>query len=304
MPWAASNSIPQEALQAIINDFALGQFEQATWAGGYSNQNYFVTTTTGDFLVKFLLNERVEINKEFVYLERLQQHHYPAAYYLKAPNGSYLWEGHERRAVLEKRLAGQPPTRQDNVCWLIGAQLARLHALPYAGLPATRNVLSREYLTHGMALAQQSFDRELLVPLIDAYEQIAQLPYEQLPYGIQHGDPTRNNCLFAQETFVALLDWEEVGTGPVLIDMAVAILSCCYRYQGAGNAVREERWYRSFLSGYTSQRPLTALEEKYLPLASRYAALVFSLWGLLQFGLYYPDQKLLQGWLHPAIQVL
>jgi Putative homoserine kinase type II (protein kinase fold) len=302
MPWVASNTLPLAEIQVLVRDFRLGQLEQITWAGGYSNQNYFVTTTKGEFLVKFLLNTRVEIAKEFLYLARLKQQHYPAAYYLAAPDGTYLWEGIQRRAVVEQRLPGQPPVRQDDVCRLIGAQLARLHMIPYTDLPQTRNDLSRAYIADGIAQAQSVFAPEMLAPLLAAYEQVMELPYEQLPTSIQHGDPTRNNCLFEQGRFVAWIDWEEVGRGPALLDMAIAVLSCCYRYEEDGHAQREESWYRSFLSGYTEPRPLTALEEASLPLALRYAALVLSLWNLLQFGIYYPDQELLQGWLHPAIE--
>src|SRR5262249_20080864 len=49
---------------------------------------------------------------------------------------------------------------------------------------------------------------------------------DQLTYGVLHGDPTPDGFrLDADSGRVALLDWDSAGTGPLVYDLACAVLS-------------------------------------------------------------------------------
>lgn len=303
MAWGKDEALPHEELHAIASFFHIGRLLEARWAGGYSNKNYVVTTDAGEFLVKFLFNQRVDICKEIVYTTYLKQHGFPTVDYLVSPTGSLLWEVGGARAVVEKKLPGQPPPQSDHVCRVMGTHLARLHTLPLADLPPTNSDLGKDYVRVGLQRARSVFDERTLHPLLVASERLSHFQVVRLPQSIVHGDPTRHNCLFSGESLVSLIDWEEVGISAALLDTAVAILSFCYQYAGPTRPHLEISWYHSFLEGYQKIRPLTQQEEEQLASALHYAALVISIWGLLQFGIYYPDQALLQDWLHPALEI-
>lgn len=301
MPWGKDEPLPTRALASVARAFHLGEMRRCAWAGGYSNKNYFIETPSGEFLVKFLVNPRIDIEREMAYLEHLKRAAFPASYYLSYAPGAFCLELDDRIAVVQPKLAGQPPPKGVEACRVIGGHLARLHSLPYEGLPATRSDFGAGYVEQALALARQVFDPATLRPITYAYEaRLSSFPLTRLPQSIIHGDPTRHNSLFQAGELVALVDWEEVGVSASLVDMAMAMLSYCYRYQGA-TATLEPVWYEGFLDGYTRVRPLTLDEETHIADALQYAALITSLWGLLQFGVYYPDKALLADWLHPAL---
>jgi Ser/Thr protein kinase RdoA (MazF antagonist) len=293
----------ENILDACAAFFDLGQVQYTLLAGGYSNQNFFIRTERGEFLVKLMCNPRAHILREIAYLERLRQYAFPVSLYLRAPSGAYYWEDAQsgKRVVVQKRIAGQPPEQSAEMCRVIGAHLARLHTLPADNLPVTRSNLDQTYVQQSMAIVQATFDAEMLRPLLAANERLADFPWEQLPHSITHGDLTRHNCLFYRGDLTALVDWEEVGVNVALLDLAVCLLSCCYRYHGEMGIELVPAWYDSLLLAYRHVRTLSALEERWLGAALWQAAVIISLWGLLQFGIYTPDAGLLRDWLHPLL---
>ncbi len=51
---------------------------------------------------------------------------------------------------------------------------------------------------------------------------------QQLPKGILHSDIFPDNALFEGEDLVAIIDWEEICYGELLIDIAMTVVGCCY----------------------------------------------------------------------------
>ncbi|GHO47954.1 phosphotransferase [Ktedonospora formicarum] len=301
MPWGRDEPLPMEELTAVAGTFRLGEIRASAWAGGYSNKNYLIETSEGEFLVKFLLNPRIDIDNEIIYLEYLKRTSFPASYYLPYQPGVFRSEIAGRHVVVQPRLKGLPPEKNAESCRDIAAHLACLHSLPTEGLPPTRSNLGASYVEDALTLAGSVFDAATLQPVTRAYQRLQSFPITRLPQSIVHGDATRHNTLFHAGRFVALVDWEEVGISASLMDLAMSMLSYCYRYR-EGTATLDTALQAAFLDGYTHVRPLTSLENDCLNEALQYMALIVSLWGLLQFGVYYPDPSLLDGWLHPALQ--
>jgi len=78
-----------------ISDFAeLGRIKEINKAGGIANDNYFITTNKGEYFIKINL-EKFDFNdklQEQAYLERLQQHDFPAVSYYRSPTGDFIYQ--------------------------------------------------------------------------------------------------------------------------------------------------------------------------------------------------------------------
>src|SRR5262249_6206767 len=128
------NEVPKQ-LEAIAQYFGLGQIHSAIRLGGYANKNYLLTTSVGNFVVKILLNhKRTDLEQEFLYLKKLEEHQFPAAYYLPSPHGSFLYQNDELLAAVLPKKEGQVPEKSQLVNQELGLYLARLHLLPVDGL--------------------------------------------------------------------------------------------------------------------------------------------------------------------------
>src|SRR5205807_727255 len=99
-----------------------------------------------------------------------------------------------------------------------------------------------------METAKHHCDIRMLHELAVAYKEVGTFRPERFPQSIVHGDPTQSNCLFDKDMFVAWIDWEEVGVGASLLDLALSIVSFCHCYQGPTLAVWKPEWSTHFLA--------------------------------------------------------
>jgi len=98
------------------------------------------------------------------------------------------------------------------------------------------------------------------------------VPDAGLPSGIVHADLFRDNVLFVpgEARVAALIDFQMVGRGPWLFDLAVILLDAGW---GEGGVVGDRA--RALLRGYRTVRPVTGEEYRSLPDFLRRAALRF-----------------------------
>src|SRR5581483_4892991 len=110
MSWLDDPANLQAILTTTTTYFGLGAPLSWQRTTGNANKNYFVTTDKGEFLIKLLLNHpREDVEKELVYLQRLQQHGFPAAYYLAAPDGSLFYQYENTPIAVQPKLPGSRP---------------------------------------------------------------------------------------------------------------------------------------------------------------------------------------------------
>jgi len=77
---------------------------------------------------------------------------------------------------------------------------------------------------------------------------------EDLPRGVVHGDLFRDNLRFEGETLVSVLDWESAADGPLVLDLAVAMLALSYGDQFAWDDAA------ALTAAYRAERPLSEAE--------------------------------------------
>src|SRR5947209_3755209 len=101
----------KQKLADIARHFELGSITSTPCRAMGTNQNYFITTTRGQFLVKLIVNAPLEeIAQGLPYLDRLEEYNYPAAaYYIKASDGSAIYKNADTGAVVLRKLKGKMP---------------------------------------------------------------------------------------------------------------------------------------------------------------------------------------------------
>jgi len=265
-------------LEAISSYFGLGSVLSQQRIGGHANENYLVTTEAGEFIFKRILNYPLDVlQQEMIYLQRLKEHAYPAAYYLSSPQGPSFYQNQNMVVVVQRKLAGSIPERSTTANREFGFHLARLHLLPTHALPNKRSWMNANYLSEALTTAQQYANAQEIGRFLKVYEQVRHFQPDTLPQSIIHGDATLYNCLFVGDRLSALLDWEEMTIGAPLLDIAMTILMFCFVKR-----VFQPALLTSLLDGYMQIRPLMKEELEQLEVAIKHAGLMISLFFLLQ----------------------
>ncbi|HJO42834.1 MAG TPA: phosphotransferase, partial [Candidatus Thalassarchaeaceae archaeon] len=115
---------------------------------------------------------------------------------------------------------------------------------------------------------QQNLDSEFIDLLKMEMNSLQGSLFDRLPQGIIHGDLFPDNVLGSNGEISAILDFEEVCTGPKAFDLVMSFVG--FGWEG-GEPV-EERW-TALLQGYESVRPLSNNEKIALGDLHRYATL-------------------------------
>ncbi len=121
MNWSLDDEVLQKKLVAVARYFEFGSLLSSRRAGGYANTTYFVTTDKGEYVIKWFLPAKLEkLQQELLYLQRLKQHGFPAAYYYQAPDDASIYQQGNDIAVAMKKLPGRHPhpTKEVKKCAL------------------------------------------------------------------------------------------------------------------------------------------------------------------------------------------
>lgn len=293
---AVFTSVDAAALEAFLAQFDLGRC--TGFAGidaGIENTNYFVSTTTGDYVLT--LFERLDAQALPFYLDLLSHlavRGLPVPAPQRDQRGDCLLTLMGKPAILVNRLAGAsvfaPNATQ---CEEMGARVAQLHlaSRDYSGQQPNPRGLSwwREVAPalrpHLPVDQRQLFDEELAAQL----QFHASKEYAQLARGAVHADLFRDNVLITGEQITGIIDFYFAGVDTYLFDLAVCVNDWGIDPQ-KGDWQPELR--DALLKGYERLRPLSDLERNCWPLALRAAAFRFWVSRLYDWHLPRPAQTL------------
>lgn len=288
-----SDHAPNVSFAAIARHFALGKVHTATRMPG-TNQNYQVTTDGGTYLFKILANTTLEdVLNGLPFLQRLEEHGFPAALYRQAPNGEVFYHSPSGDVVVLPCLPGSMPTPSVAVNREVGIALAKLHQVPCDDLPAKRHWLDARYLPEALEAATQFYGAGRLQETRKAFHALKHFQPAAFPQSIVHGDLDPSNCLFAGEHLVAFVDWQEVGVSAALLDFASTVLGFCFvEHPQDLRTAFNPHFYAALYEGYVSVRPFYAKEKAHLGDALRYVGLTQPIWSLLNWEQYHPGQEM------------
>ncbi|THV23504.1 phosphotransferase enzyme family protein [Glycomyces paridis] len=243
--------------------------------GGEDNENHRVPAEGGDVVVRRYRHSGPEkIRAELRLVAHLAARGYPTPAPLLA-HGEPLLEADLPVAVFPWVPGDVPGAMTAPLAERAGALLARLHLLtadwdddrvPVLDRPAILRDATETAPPLTGADTWRTATRRFLADRADDLDRLS-----RLPSGPLHHDLHRHNLLVADGEVTAVLDFDELNRGPVVIDLARAL-------QYAALDTPDLRLPRTIadaaLTGYEAVRPLSPDERALLPLALDLAGLV------------------------------
>ncbi|QEA12241.1 homoserine kinase [Comamonas flocculans] len=276
---AVFTPVTESEASALLQRLSLGTLVALRGIeGGIENTNYFLTSSSGQYVLTLFERLAHEQLPFYLYLmKHLAQAGIPVPDPQGDAQGDILFTVCGKPAALATRLSGSSQLAPgERHCAALGAMLARMHlaARDYEreqpnlrGLPWW-NATAPEVLPHLDAAQAQLLQSEL------AYQNhVAEsAAYAALPRGPVHADLFRDNAMFEGEALTGIFDFYFAGVDTWLFDLAVALNDWCVDLPtGRHEAAR----FEALLGAYQGVRPLTRHERVLLPAMLRAGALRF-----------------------------
>ncbi|MDP2247558.1 MAG: homoserine kinase [Nitrosomonadales bacterium] len=280
-------TVTEAQLRIWLGNFPLGELlELKGIASGITNTNYFVTTTTGRYvLTLFEKNTAEELPYFLDLMSHLAEHDIPCPAPVRMHDGKSLGMLNEKPAALVTCLRGkslEQPSPQH--CTEIGSVLAKMHM---AGASFDQDMTNPRGRAWRIATAAE------ILPLMETdtanlLRKELQYQTEQqigdLPQGVIHADLFRDNVLFDGDELGGLIDFYYACNDALLYDLAIAVNDWCFEADGCLDAKRVD----ALLGAYERVRALTDAEKSAWPLMLRIAALRF--WLSRLYDLHFPQE--------------
>ena len=258
--------------RALLAHYALGELESLEGiAQGVENTNYFLTTTTGEYVLTLFEHiPRADLPFYVGLMDHLAHHGVTCPEPMRRENGEMLSEVNGKTACIVTRIPGAPrmePGVHD--CREAGAILARLHVagMDYDG--ALDNWRGRAWRERFAAAVGPKITaaENALIESENRYQ--AMHDDTVLPQGIIHGDLFRDNVLWDDEGTGGVIDFYFACDDVLAYDLAIAANDWCV----APSATLDADRAAAFVDGYQGERPLEDLEREMWPVMLRRAAL-------------------------------
>ncbi|WP_416192003.1 homoserine kinase [Neisseria sp. CCUG12390] len=275
-------SVSNDEMRDFLTQYDLGEFISLQGiAQGITNSNYFLTTSTGRYVLTVF---EVLKQEELPFFLQLNFHLSRKGVACPAPIV-------RKDGKLDATLAGKPAClvtclkgsdtgwATETQCFNTGAMLAKMH-LAGQDFPLKMENPRYDRWWH------EACDR--LVSVLD--EEDAQLLKQEilfldnnlgynLPSGIIHADLFKDNVLLDGENVAGFIDFYYACNGNFMYDLAIAVNDWA---RTADNHL-DTPLRDAFIQGYENVRPLSDDERAYFPIAQRAGCIRFWVSRLLDF---------------------
>jgi homoserine kinase type II len=264
--------VSEAEARALLGHYTLGELESLEGiAQGVENTNYFLTTTTGAYVLTLFEHiPRADVPFYIGLMDHLAQREVRCPAPMRLDGGEMVAELNGKPACIVTRLPGAPKARPDaHVCHEAGRILARLHvaAVDYdASLDNPRGRAWRESFAEAVRPKISRAESDLI-----AAENRYQALHDDstLPQGVIHGDYFHDNVLWDDEDNGGVIDFYFACDDALLYDVAIAVNDWCASAQATLDPARTH----AFIAGYEQLRPLEEFERELWPVMLRRAAL-------------------------------
>ena len=257
--------------------------------GGWANSNYILTLEDGSKVVLKVWDERPPEEIDLVLQNTLwlAKHGIPTPVPLTFNDGSNLVLKNGAAWMLMPYVEGDWLSSDYDSLVALGKIQAQLHEIPSPDKIRSSLSMGFELWKKMFNLAeQQNLNSEFIDLLKMEMDTLQGGLFDSLPQGIIHGDLFPDNVLESNGEISAILDFEEVCTGPKAFDLVMSFVGFGWEN---GDPI-EERW-TALLQGYESIRPLSNNEKMALCDLHRYATLSIAAWRYWKFVMLMPPSE-------------
>lgn len=277
---AVYTDITEYELSAFLAGYDIGSLTAYKGiAEGVENSNFLLDTSHGRYILT-LYEKRVDAG-DLPFFLGLMQHLADRGLSCPLPlprrDGQQLGELAGRPAAIISFLQGHSLVgASPDHCHAVGRALAALHLAGEGFAITRRNALSVE---GWRPLWEKARDRaDEVAPGLSAEIEAALVSIERdwplgLPEGVIHADLFPDNVFFLDDRLSGLIDFYFACNDSLAYDVSVCLNAWCFEADGTFDEAKGA----SLLSGYQSQRRLTANEITALPVLARGSALRFFL---------------------------
>lgn len=276
--------LQKEEAQKILKLYGKGKVENfRALSLGISNSNYDVSTSEGRYLLKVSNDkDHIQLTKEQDILHRLEQEGFNFSLVpFKTNKDELVYEFNNFSGVLYPFVDGIPPGPSDQTCYEIGKGLAALHKVKNVeGLRPHEEVgFDTDEILEFVKTSDcpDDFKEAFQNIFPDSLDDFKGNVWEQ---GLIHGDLYYDNTLFDNNKLAYLLDFEQAGLGPLVLDIGISMSGTCLE---KGRILPE--LVASYLEGYESVRPLQGAEIEHLTDAILLGLFSIALWRIKRFKL-------------------
>ena len=278
-----------DANELLIQAGLSGLNEIEPLDGGWANSNYILTLEDSSKVVLKVWDERTPEDIDLVLQNTLwlAKHGIPTPVPLTFNDGSNLVLKNGAAWMLMPYVEGNWLSSDYESLVALGKIQAQLHEIPSPDNIHSSFSMGLELWKKMFDLAeQQNLDSEFIDLLKMEMNSLQGSLFDRLPQGIIHGDLFPDNVLGSNGEISAILDFEEVCTGPKAFDLVMSFVGFGWEN---GDPI-EERW-TALLQGYESIRPLSNNEKMALCDLHRYATLSIAAWRYWKFVMLMPPSE-------------
>ena len=247
--------------QAFLKSFAIGEITALTGiAAGITNTNYFVKTTTHQYVLTIFEENKMDDLPYFVDLMmHLAKSNVPCPMPITDKNGVSLHELKGKPALMVSCLSGKDTeTPNENQCAQVGKALAKMHLAGQDFKHKSHNLRGADWRLDTAVKVIDKLprnDQYLLQQVMDFQEGF---DISNLPHGVIHGDLFRDNVLFDGEQLGGFIDFYYACHDVLAFDVAVAVNDWCLTDGGEF----DEPKLNAFMQAYTAVRPFNEAEQQ------------------------------------------
>jgi len=271
-----------EDLNKILSFYNLGSIKSIHPLGhGISNSNFKIELSDKNILLKISDDKGEQDLLEEIHLLRfLKLQNFPFSIYpIERPNGEVIYNYKDKVGVIFDFVEGSIPDINEESCKKIGQAMGTLH-----NLKPDNALRSYESVGYGPQkilkyLEQKScpidFKKIFYDIFPDSLERYKSTSFQE---GFIHGDLYFDNTLFLNGDLKVIVDFEQAGIGPFILDLGISISGTCLE-----NGKISKKLMNSFISGYESNRKLANQEKTFLNEAVLIGLFSISLWRIKRF---------------------
>jgi len=258
--------------RALLTHYTLGELEQLEGiAQGVENTNYFLTTTTGEYVLTLFEHiPRADLPFYVGLMDHLARREVTCPAPMRMDSGEMIAEVNGKPACIVTRLPGAPEARPNaDLCREAGRILAGIHVAGVDYDAALDNWRGKAWRESFAAAVKPKLSKAESA-LIDSENRYQAIHDDSvLPQGVIHGDFFHDNVLWDDEGRGGVIDFYFACDDALLYDVAIGVNDWCVNPDATLDAERT----RAFIAGYETLRPLEDFERGLWPVMLRRAAL-------------------------------